>query len=176
MRNGMQRSCRPAFTMIELVTVIAILGIVAVFVGGPTLSYVDAIRARTAASRLSGDIRYLQRTALSAGLRTWIVFSTADNNYRLYVEDPANPGKANRLPAMHPLDQSTGAVQFGSGPFINVAITSVSINGTSELEFDTFGVPYDANGIPLPNSGTISLSSGTSVIVRPVGGLVERAG
>ena len=162
--------------MIELVAVIAILGIVAVFVGGPTLSYVDSIRARTAASRLSGDIRYLQRMALSSGLRTWVVFSTASNNYRLYVEDRANPGKANRLPAAQPLDQSTGAVQFGSGPFTNVWITAVSINGTSELEFDTFGVPYDANGTALSVDGTVSLSTGASVMVHPVGGLVERAG
>jgi prepilin-type N-terminal cleavage/methylation domain-containing protein len=173
--NAVDRHRRSAaFTLIELVTVMVILGLVAAFTGGPTLAYIDSMRSQAAAGRLASDIRYMQGLAVNSGLRTWVVFSTASNNYRLYVEDRANLGKANRVPTVHPLDQSTNAVQFGSGPFANVAISSVNINGTSELEFDTFGVPYDANGIALTANGVVGLSNGASAIVHSVSGMVER--
>ncbi len=171
-----RRQARSAFTLIELVTVMVILGIVAVAVGGPTLANIDSMRNRAAASRLLGDIRYAQRIALSSGLRSWVVFNAGADSYQLFMEDSANLGKANRLPVTSPMDQTSTGVQFGSGAFTNVAISSVSINSTSELEFDNFGVPYDGGGIALTATATISLSTGVSVTVQPVSGLVERAG
>jgi prepilin-type N-terminal cleavage/methylation domain-containing protein len=175
MRNTRRWPARSAFTLIELVTVITILGIVALTVGGPVLTSIDEVRSQAAASRLVGDVRYMQRTALSSGLRTWVAFNPASNNYRLYIEDPSNPGKAGRLPMAHPLDQTTDPVQFGSGPFSNVSLTSVDIDSTSELEFDSVGLPYDGNGQPLAGTGTARLSSGATINIYPVSGLVERS-
>lgn len=173
--NGVWRQFT-AFTLIELVTVIAILAIIAVAVGGPTLVYLDSMRAHAAASRLSSDVRYVQRTALNSGLRTWMVFSTASNNYQLYIEDRDNPGEASRLAMMHPFDQTSNAVQFGAGAFTSVSITSVDVNSTSELEFDSFGVPYDGDGAALTGDAVITLSSGVTITVHPAGGFVERSG
>lgn len=168
------RSPRPsAFTLLELVTVMVILAVLALVVGGPTFTYLNGLRAGAAASRLASDVRYVQRLALGSGLRTWVVVDDADDEYSLYMEDPANPGEANRLPVVHPLDQTTSAVRFGSGPFSNVSITSVDINATSELEFDSFGVPYDASGAPLATAAEVVLSDGAAVRIHPVGGLVE---
>ncbi len=164
----------PAFTMVELVTVIVILGIVGAFVGGPTMAYIDSMRSGAAAARMTADVRYVQRVAVGSGLRTWVTVDDAGDSYSLFLEDLANPGKANRLALAHPLDQSTSAVQFGTGPFAGVSITSVAINGTSELEFDSFGVPYDANGVALTATGAIVLSNGRAVHVHPVGGFVEQ--
>jgi prepilin-type N-terminal cleavage/methylation domain-containing protein len=175
MRNTRRRPTRSAFTLIELVTVITILGIVALTVGGPVLTSIDEVRSQAAASRLVGDVRYMQRTALSSGLRAWVVFNSSSNNYRLYIEDPSNPGKAGRLPITHPLDQTTDPVQFGTGPFANVSLTSVDIDSTSELEFDSIGLPYDGNGQALAGTGTVRLSSGATINVYPVSGLVERS-
>jgi hypothetical protein len=76
----------------------------------------------------------------------------------------------------HPLDQSTNAVQFGIGPFLNVSLSSVSINSTTELEFDSFGVPYDANDAALTADGVVTLTDGVTIVVHPVGGMVERTG
>lgn len=165
-----------AFSLIELVTVIAILSIVAVATGVPTLSYMASLRAGAAAVQLTGDLRYAQRTALSAGLRTWVVFNAAGSSYRLYIEDSGNPGKAHRLPLTQPVDQSTQSVQFNAGAFAGVTISAVNIGGTNEVEFDTFGVPYDADGSKLITAGTVTLSSGASVTVHPLSGHVERTG
>src|SRR5438046_363585 len=118
---------RRGFTVIELITVVCVLGILALAVGSPTLSYMASIRARSAAARLLSDIRYMQRYAMSSRARTWITLNVASNRYQLYVEDPANPGKAGRKAAMQPLDQSTGATQFGSGPFSGVSISAANI-------------------------------------------------
>jgi prepilin-type N-terminal cleavage/methylation domain-containing protein len=175
MRTTRRWPARPAFTLIELVTVIAILGIVALTVGGPALSSINEVRSQAAASRLVGDIRYMQRTALGSGLRTWVVFDPPSNNYRLYLEDPANPGKGGRVAMVQPLDQTTDPVQFGAGPFVSVNLTAANINSTGELEFDSFGAPYDGNGQALTSTGSVSLSSGVVVNIRPVSGLVERS-
>jgi len=168
-----KESERTAFTLIELVTVMVILGIVAIVVAGPTLSLLDSMRSSAAAARLTADIRYTQRVALGSGLRTWVSFDATTEQYSLFVEDPANPGKANRVAAVNPLDLTTNAVQFGSGPFANVGISSVDINSTTELEFDSFGEPYDANGVALTSAGTVVLTGNVAVQVSPVGGLVE---
>jgi len=170
------RQSKRGFTLIELVTVIAILGIVSIAVGGPTLAFLDGIRSSSAAARLASDIRYVQRLALNCGQRTWVVFNAGADQYALYIEDPANPGKANRTALPHPLDQTTAPVQFGVGPFANVTINTVNINGTAELEFDSFGVPYDANGSALSAAAAINLSSGITLTVHPVSGAVEVSG
>ena len=162
--------------MTELVAVIAILGIVALAASNPVLSSMTTMRARAAGARLTTDIRLMQRTAMASGLRTWVALSTGSNNYRLYIEDPANPGKAGRKAFTHPFSQDSGAVQFGSGPFAGVSITGVNINSTSEIEFDSLGVPYDGSGAALTSTGQVSLSSGVTITLQPVSGLVERAG
>lgn len=167
---------RSGFTLIELITVMAILGITGAAVVGGTLSYMGEIRSRAAASRLAADIRYVQRTALASGLRTWIVFNVPTNSYRLHIENVANPGKANRVALERPIDQTSDQMTFGSGPFASVAISSVNINSTTELEFDSFGAPYDGNSAVLTASATITLSSGVTATINPVTGFVERAG
>ncbi|MCB9854597.1 MAG: type II secretion system protein [Phycisphaerales bacterium] len=164
---------RSAYTLIELVTVISILGILAVFVGGPTMSYMGEMRSSAAGARLASDIRYLQRMALASGRRTWVSIDSGGNQYSLYVEDVDNPGKGGRIAVAHPLDQSTSPVAFGDGPFAGVSITSVSINGTSEIEFDNFGVPYDGGGSALATYGEVQLTGGLAVRVQPVAGMVE---
>ena len=175
MRNTQRWPARSAFTLIELVTVISILGIIALAVGGPALTSISEIRSQAAASRLLGDVRYMQRTALSTGLRTWVVFNLPLNNYRLYIEDASNPGKAGRLPMAHPLDLTTDPVQFGTGPFADVSLTSVDINSTSELEFDSVGLPYDGDSQALAGTGSVRLSSGAAISIFAVSGLVERS-
>lgn len=165
---------RSAYTLIELVTVISILAILAVFVGGPTMGYIGEMRSSAAGARLASDIRYMQRMALASGRRTWVSVNAGGNQYALFVEDVDNPGKAGRVAVAHPLDQSTSAVAFGSGPFAGVSIAGVSFNGTSEVEFDNFGVPYDGSGNAMTSYGEVTLSDGLAVRVQPVGGMVEQ--
>ncbi len=165
---------RPAYTLVELVAVIAILGIVSTFVGGPTLSNLRSLRSSAAAARIVSDIRYAQRLALSSGQRTWIVFNAGSNQYALYVEDADNPGKANRITLPNPLDRSTAPVQLNEGAFASITLDSVNIAGGSELEFDSFGTPYASTGSALASTSSVVLAGGMQVVVYPVSGLAEQ--
>ena len=176
MSNPIKPTRATAFTLIELVTVIVILSVVAVAVGGPTMAYIDSIRTRSAAGRLLADIRFVQRYAMSSRQRTWIEFDAGADSYQIFAEDLANPGKAGRLPLKHPLDQSTSEVQFGAGAFANVGIASANINSTDELEFDSFGVPYDGVMSTLTANATVSLTNGVTITVYPVSGFAEQSG
>jgi prepilin-type N-terminal cleavage/methylation domain-containing protein len=164
---------RHAFTLVELVTVIVILAITSLVTAGPVLLYMGTVRGGAAAARISSDIRYMQRMALSSGRRTWIVFDTATNSYQLYMEDPANPGKAGRLPVTHPMEQTSGSIQLGSGTFAGVSISTATIGSGAEIEFDNFGQPYDTAGVAVSAAGQVTLSSGNTVTLQPVSGFAE---
>jgi len=172
--HGRHRRERSGFTLIELVTVMAVLGILALAVVGPALDSIDSIRSQAASARLVDDIRYVQRMALASGGCGWVVFDVPGSAYRLYCEDPENPGRAGRLLAPHPFDGTTDPIQFGTGAFANILITGVSFNGTNELEFDSLGVPRDSGGATLGGPGGVTLSSGVTIQVQPVTGFVER--
>lgn len=170
------RHLRAAFTLIELATVMSVLAVLAVVVGGPLLTFIATQRARVAATRIAADITYAQRLAMNSRRRTWVLFDVPNNRYNLYAENLANPGKANRLPLAAALSGDTAAVQLGSGDYSGAAISSVSINSTSELEFNNLGAPADANGTTLPADATITLASGVVITVRRVSGFVEQSG
>jgi len=68
MRSTRSHSTRAGFTLIELVTVIALLGIVGVFVGGPIMSIIGDVKSNAAPPRLAADIRYIQRSCPVVGL------------------------------------------------------------------------------------------------------------
>ncbi len=164
---------RPGFTLYELVTVMVVVAIVAVAVGGPTLGHLAAIRARAAAARIAADMAFVQRYAMSSRLRTWADFDPSQNRYTLYAENPSLPGKANRLRLSHPATQTDDDVQLNTGLFAGVSFASVSFGGTDEIEFDSFGVPRDGNSSALSTDGVLTLSSGATLTVRPLTGLVE---
>ena len=185
MTGSIQRCNRPlfnvrrfpqAFTLIELVTVIVIVGLIGISLGGPVLSYISSVRTRGAAARLSADIRYAQRWAMSTRNRTWVVFNVAGNSYTLYVEDPAHPGATNRQMLASALGNVTAAVNVGESPFTGAKLNSAAFGGTGELSFDSSGVPYDANGAALASNGQVQLAGAVTVTVRTVSGLVEVTG
>lgn len=162
------------FTIIELVTVMVVLAILAVAVGGPTLAHVSAMRSRIAATRIASDLSWIQRLAMNSRRRTWALFDVPNNRYTLYVESLTTPGKASRELLAHPLTGATGATQLGSGEFSGSSLASASFNASGEVEFDSLGMPRDSAAALLTANGTITLNNGVTLTVRPVTGLVEQ--
>lgn len=139
------------FTLIELVLVISITGILAF--SAVALFNVDEIPFSSAVEKLKHDIRHAQWEAMNRKIRHGVVFNTGIEEYSVYrvtatniIPDPLNPSK-------------TFTVNYlTDDKFKGVEIISVDINGTSQIEFDGRGIPYDGGGNPLNNQGIITLS------------------
>ena len=78
--------------------------------------------------------------------------------------------KANRIAATDPLTQGALSGTLNRDFLAGVAITSVNINGGDEIEFDSFGTPYDQTSTALTAAGTIGFTTGSAVRIEPVTG------
>ncbi len=149
--------------------VIVVMSAVAI----PSLSALNDSKDGLASSRVLSALRHAQALAMATNRLTWVVFDTGTDTVSVYAEDPANPGKANRLAATDPLTRGAMSVVLNADAFDGVSITAVSINGTVEVQFDTLGRPYDTNGVLLAANGTVDLSSGDTITITKVTGLVD---
>ena len=165
-RPSGSRSGPPGFTLIELVVVLAVLGVLSSFV--VQAAHVADDRESLAAERLAQDLRYAQAWAMMSHNRTWVAFDTGNNRYTVYVEDPANPGKAGRLSLTDPLTLTTYQVALGDNEAAGVALASPSFGGKTEVEFDRNGLAYDGDAVALTSNGSVLLGA-RRVSVSPAG-------
>ena len=59
--------------------------------------------------------------------------------------------------------------QLGAG---GIGIESADFGGTTEVQFDSMGTPYDTNGVILAADGTIGVTGGGTVRVTRNTGLI----
>ena len=156
------------FTLVELTVVMVVLVTLA-GMAVTSLSWLGSARQNMAAARVRTTLVFAQEWALGSGNRTWVAFDVPNDLVTVHVEDPDNPGKANRMTMTDPLTRAPMTLQLGAD---GVGIVSVDMGATDEVEFDWLGVPHDANGIPLPADGTVALTGGGSVRVTRATGLV----
>ncbi len=149
---------RSAFSLIELIIVILIIGIIAV-VATTQAPDMQGIRIAQAAYKIQSDIRYAQRLAMQLQRRTAILFSTASDNYSIYIENTyeANDWSADAK-AENPLTHADFDVQLNSDDFQGVDITTVLFNTSGyALMFDRNGDPYGRQpGLPFASSALVS--------------------
>ncbi len=134
---------KPAFSLIEFIVIILIIGILAA-VATTQAPDMQGMRIVQAAYKIQSDIRYAQRLAMQLQRRTAILFSTANDNYSIYIENTynANDWSVN-VKAENPLTHTDFDVQLNSGDFQGVDITTVLFNISNyALMFDRNGDPY----------------------------------
>ncbi|MCC6909399.1 MAG: GspH/FimT family protein [Phycisphaerales bacterium] len=161
------------FTLMELLAVLVLLAIISAVVV-PTLSNVGATRQAAAASRLLRDVQLARQRAVARGVRTWVVIDADAQQYALFIEDAAAPGRANRQPI---IDEATGkpfVVALNQGEWRGASVAAVDIAGRSEVGFDSRGRPLGADEALLASDGTITLSGGHTVRITARTGLVQR--
>lgn len=150
---------KKGFTLIELVTYIVLMGILALAL--VPLFGIGTVPFKSAVDKLKHDIRHAQWEAMSRKIRHGIIFNPASETYHVYqgnptniIADPLNP--TNQFIVNYTTDNK----------FTDVLIDSVNINGTNRVEFDGRGFPYDANNNILTTQGTVVLSrQGTQVTI-----------
>lgn len=117
-----------AFSLVELVVVMLVMGILA---GVAAPRYVDAIdhaRVDAAARRVAADLRYARAEALRASSDRSVQFTVADDTYRLAgVADPDHPA-------------SDYEVDLSEGPY-GVELVSVDFGGGDTASYSVYGTP-----------------------------------
>src|SRR5438094_754770 len=132
------RQQRRAFTLIEILTVVMILGIVGAVIV-PQLGSRDDLRTASAARQVMADLIYAQNRAISTQQKHYVQFN--GNTYTLYTR----PDDISALATItHPVTRDT-YVQNLAVPgtaLESVKIGTVNFGGKSWMGFDEFGSPF----------------------------------
>ncbi|MEI7658417.1 MAG: type II secretion system protein [Phycisphaerae bacterium] len=153
-----------AFTLVELIVVIVILGIMAAAVA-PSVTQSTQGRQRSAAQLVARDLRYAQARAVATGRRAWVTINPGSETLT-YSEDVSGVATAITDPATG----SQMTTVLGSAATIDgVAGTAIgTFNGattTATIGFDWQGRPLDSLGVLLTADQTITVTaSGLSTV------------
>lgn len=159
--SSLRRGRICGFSLIELVTVLALVGILAVF-AAPRLFTVQSITLPSVAAQLNANIRYAQSLSMSQGQRYRINFTAT--TYQ--ITDMSG------VPIVQPVTASTAAISVS--PAIMSGYNPPLTN--NYLAFDTKGVPYSSATTALAATATIILTAGSdtsSVAIAPETGRVK---
>jgi MSHA pilin protein MshC len=155
------------FTLIELVMILVLVGILAVFIA-PRLPNITASNAISFSDKLRADIRYAQNLSMTRNAR-----------YRVYFNSgPApNPGYAvtDSTPAIvqDPAGGGNLSVTLNIGNY--AGITGIAVVPLyTFIEFDSLGRPYDNAGNPLVAGVNLTISPGAAIVsISPQTGAVN---
>jgi MSHA pilin protein MshC len=159
---------RKGFTLIELMMVLVLLGILAIF-AAPRLLNVTATNAGAFADKLRADIRYAQDLAMTQNRRYRVYFNTAPSpNPGYAVVNDANGngvwGEAGEI-ALNPAGGGNLSVTLNANQFAGL---TVSTPAGGYIEFNSLGVPTVGGGVSLTIFGNL-VSAGTITITANSG-------
>ena len=147
---------RGAYSLIELVVVLAIVAILGVIAGPRYANSIALYRGEMAANRIASDIGLAQRIAKTSSAGETITFTVASSTYSL-------PGIAGLTPG-----SQNYSVNLAATPYL-ASLVSVSLGSGTSLTFDRFGQPNCGGSIVVqsgnsqrtitidPNSGATSI-------------------
>ena len=143
-----------AVSLLELVTVLTIMGVMAA-IGAPRYANSLALyRAQAAAARIAADVNLARSRAKTSSVGQSITFDVANSAYTVTGVAGLN-------------GQATYVVKLSAEPYA-ATLTSAAFNATTTLSFDRYGQP--ATG------GSVVVKSGTAtrtVTVSSVTGLAS---
>jgi len=164
-------SHRPAFSLVEIVAVVTIMGIMFMIAQPRLRGFVQRDRVQRAARRVATDLRLSQSEAIRQRAQTSVVFRPSSNAYVVWIADIAGdptewvPLGDNAVA----MGSSSGAiVMLADDPDYRVAIESADFNGEARITFNEYGVPTE------PAGGSIVLGAGTNRITITVNGATGR--
>jgi MSHA pilin protein MshC len=153
------------FTLIELVMILVLIGIIAVF-AAPKLGNIATTNAGAFADKLRADIRYAQNMAMSTNRRYRVYFNTAPSpNPGYTVVNDANGngtwGEAGEV-VMDPAGSGDLNIALNAGQYAGITFSAVGFSG-NYVEFNALGVPYDSGGA-LTLSKNVTISPGGAIV------------
>lgn len=139
------------FTLIELVMVLVLIGIVAVFVA-PRLGNITTTNAGALRDKLRADIRYAQNLAMMKNNRTRVTLT--NTTYAVTQDNSAASDCGSFAAVTDPAGEGNLSVVLDTGNYAGITITP-SINC---LEYDSLGRPYNCDGVVSPPCSTVPLA------------------
>lgn len=164
-----------AFTLVEILVVVVILGIAAAVIV-PQMSSRDDLRVEGARRMVMADLIYAQNCSIAKQVWHYVVFDTTANPRAYRIVTGLSPSNTTGTPVPHPVTlDAQYKVVFGDGVADKSAVThglevialgDVAFEGAHTiLCFDELGVPYYYD--PASNTATaISTSGGSSINIR----------
>lgn len=137
--------CSAGFTLIEMITVLIIIGILsaAIFSRGSSLN--SDLSART--SEVRAQLRYLQLMAMKTGA-TYLVLKNDQTSSSYWAYNSANETKHLALPG-----EESGTVSLTG--------KAMTMSPSFIISFDRFGIPYTGNPqVKLAANATITITAG----------------
>ena len=169
-----RRTAVRAFTLIEILVVVVILGIAAAIVV-PAIGSRNDLKATSAARMIMADLIYAQNRSISQQKPHYVSFNVGTEQYEIFEQ--MSP---STVYIKHPVEASNFIVTLGpSGPkpIRDVLVDTASFDGKTILMFDELGTPfaYDAGtGTSSPMTvGSIRLACGDlrlTIVVEPFSG------
>ena len=158
---------RGAFTLVEVLTVVVLLGVLAAVVL-PNAGYSDGEKALMAAKKVAADIEYAQGEAVNQQTSITVSFSPSGETYSLasggtILTDPLD---GNSFEVNLPVDLQAAGVEINSADFGS---------GESFVTFNAFGEPVMADGSPISSDAKVVIRCGDSaysISIAPVTGRV----
>jgi len=160
----------PAFTLIELLIVLLILGIVAAMVI-PMVSGTDDAQCEAAARVIVADLELAQSTALARQAEVALVFSDDGQSYKVVLSMSQDLSDyASLVTLEHPLmpGQTYEVNVVTDLQLPDVVLSGAAFGGDGHVVFDSFGSP-GFGGSVVVTAGAASLT----VSVEPITGAVS---
>jgi type II secretory pathway pseudopilin PulG len=130
------RFTRPALTMLDLITVVVILGVISVIAIPRYADFVAQQRLNAAVRRVSTDLELAQQEARFTGTSRTVTFDVAANRYSLEgtkdIDHPTEPY----------------VVYLGREPY-RVTMASADFGGDADIVFNGYGVPDSGGSVIL---------------------------
>ena len=174
-RYGVLRQ-RCGFTLIELVTVMVIIGALSTLAYPKMATSYYRLEITGAARKLQNDIRYAQQMALDDHLKIDVIFDAANERYRV-ADVAANANLTDpftRSAGVTGSDWTTGLyVDYPNNSELKAMAITSSTSGT--LRFSTMGHPADTSDVELTANFDIILACQSitkTVRVSPATGVV----
>ena len=168
-RPAAPRPSRPAFTLIEILVVVAIIGIAGAVVV-PQILQSGTMQIQAASRMVIADLLYAQNDAIAHQTTRTVTYNAATNSYQI------TDANGTVLAVSWKNDAAANyVVNFSQDSrFSGVTLSSPSFNGTSAITFDALGTPSSGGSVDLVTGSTryrVSVGAFTGrVTVAPVSG------
>lgn len=159
----MARHGSAAFTLVEVLVVVMIMGIAAALVV-PQLLNAGQMTIQAASRMVMSDVLYAQNEAIARQTERRVVFDVDNNSYSL-TDESGTTLSVTWMPAGYTIDFDDDK------RFSGVTLTAVDFGGSTTLAFDELGAPTSGGTIELAansNQYRITVSAFTGrVTVEP---------